>query len=136
MIEFVFGRTCQELIEIRHKGTRKNRNPWWIRPFKSSFTYCYSKYSIQCLQGCGVFSHLLTKGQLISKVYSKPFICTKKPMKICLYFCPSLQNWTNQEKYMIKLVFQCFYLLFRPLFKGFLKLGQKQKNNFVGFWFK
>ena len=33
----------------------------------------------------------------------------------------------------IKLVFQCFYLLFRPLFKGFLKLGQKYKNIFVGF---
>ena len=33
----------------------------------------------------------------------------------------------------IKLVFQCFYLLFRPLFKGVLKLGQTYKNIFVGF---
>ena len=33
----------------------------------------------------------------------------------------------------IKLVFQCFYLSFRPLFNGFLKLGQKYKNVFVGF---
>ena len=28
----------------------------------------------------------------------------------------------------IKLVFLCFYLLFRPLLRGFLKLGQKYKN--------
>ena len=28
----------------------------------------------------------------------------------------------------------CFYLLFQPLFKGFLKLGQKYKNIFVGFF--
>ena len=33
----------------------------------------------------------------------------------------------------IKLFFKCFYLLFRPLFKGSLKLGQKYKNIFVGF---
>ena len=33
----------------------------------------------------------------------------------------------------LKLVFQCFNLLFRPLFKGFLNLGQKCKNIFVGF---
>ena len=36
----------------------------------------------------------------------------------------------------IKLVFQYFqyfYLLFRPLFKWFLKLGQKYKNIFEGF---
>ena len=33
----------------------------------------------------------------------------------------------------IRLVFQWFYYLFRPLFKGFLKLGQKYKNIFVGF---
>ena len=33
----------------------------------------------------------------------------------------------------IKLVFYCFYFLFRPLFKGFLKLRQKYKNIFVGF---
>ena len=32
-----------------------------------------------------------------------------------------------------KLVFYYFYLLFPPLFKGFLKLGQKYKNIFVGF---
>ena len=31
-----------------------------------------------------------------------------------------------------KLLFWCFYLLFWPLFKGFLKLGQKYKNIFVG----
>ena len=40
------------------------------------------------------------------------------------------------DKYMInsiRLVFQCFYLLFRPLFKGFLKLGKKRKNISVGF---
>ena len=33
----------------------------------------------------------------------------------------------------IKLVFKCFNLLFQPLFKGFLKLGQKYKNIFVSF---
>jgi hypothetical protein len=33
----------------------------------------------------------------------------------------------------IKLVFLWFYLLFRPLLRGFLKLGQKYKNIFVGF---
>ena len=32
----------------------------------------------------------MTKGQTISKVSSKLFIWTKKPMKIFLYFCPSL----------------------------------------------
>ena len=33
----------------------------------------------------------------------------------------------------IKVVFLCFYFLFQPLFKGFLKLGQKYKNIFVVF---
>ena len=33
----------------------------------------------------------------------------------------------------IKFVFLCLYILFQPLFKGFLKLGQKYKNIFVGF---
>ena len=33
---------------------------------------------------------LNAKGQLISKANSKLFIWTKKPMKIFLYFCPSL----------------------------------------------
>ena len=33
----------------------------------------------------------------------------------------------------IKIVFWCFYLLIQPLFEGFLKLGQKHKNIFVGF---
>ena len=33
----------------------------------------------------------------------------------------------------IKLVFLCFYFLFRPLFRGFLKLVQKYTNIFVRF---
>ena len=33
----------------------------------------------------------------------------------------------------VKLVFQYFYLLFQPLFQGFLNLGQKYKNFFFGF---
>ena len=34
----------------------------------------------------------MTKGQTISKVSSKLFIWTKKPMKIFLYFCPSFKK--------------------------------------------
>ena len=38
-----------------------------------------------------------TKGQLISKANFKVSICTKKPKKIFLYFCPSHYKWSNQE---------------------------------------
>ena len=33
----------------------------------------------------------------------------------------------------INLVFLCFYLLFRPLFRAFKKLGQKSVKKIVGF---
>ena len=88
------------------------------------------------------FLIVFTKGQLISKANFKVFIWTKNQRKyflISVLASKSGQIKKISDKYMInsiKLVFQCFYLLFQTLFKGFLKLRQKYKNIFVGFWFK
>ena len=41
----------------------------------------------------------ITKGQVISKANFKVFIWTKNPMKIFLYFCPSLWNGWNLKDY-------------------------------------
>ena len=65
------------------------------------------------------------------------------------YFCISAlasksEKWWNQEKHMyfmminsIKIVFLCFYFLFRPLYRSFfhfLKLGQKYKKSLIRFF--
>ena len=59
--------------------------------------FIYSEKTLKCDEICTFFLTLLLKGQLISKANSKLFTSTKKPTKIFLYFCPSLQKWSNQE---------------------------------------
>ena len=65
--------------------------PWtgWLPII--SVTLIYTSKAL----GIGSITHMLqvlSKVQLISKTNFKIFICTKKPIKIFLYFCPSLKK--------------------------------------------